>query len=244
MPTSVPVALKALRSTLLALPATGTAGFEGLVASVLAGMTGLVIRLATSGSQFGRDASSLPGAFAVAMEGKRYDRDLRFEDLIGKIDEAASMMGDLVDLYVLGASSGVGDDTVQRLTANLAERGVVLLTLDWTERPLPPLAVAVAGERAVTLEWFAEHVPAVDQIQLGARLDVIASAPPFASQVAQLRDAVSAASVGLEPLRRHAAGWLERRLTDPAASQQAFGQYVTVSAPSAPAVLRRPALGA
>jgi len=201
-------------------------------------MTNLVIRLAKSGSQFGRDASSLPGAFAVAMECKRYDADLRLEDLMGKITVAGSVLEGLVDLYVLGSTSAVGDDTVQKLTLTLEERGVVLLTLDWAERPLPPLAVALAAERAATLEWFAEHASSVDAIQLGSYLDPIAAAEPFGPQLVQLRDAVSAARVGLEPFRRHAEAWLEQRLTNPSASQLAFGQYVTVSASDAPAVPR------
>jgi hypothetical protein len=238
MSVSLSVSLKQIRSLLLDLQPTGAAGFEGLVASVLARMTGLVIRLAKSGSQFGRDASSLPGAFAVAMECKRYDVDLRLEDLMGKITVAGSVLEGLVDLYVLGATSAVGDDTVQKLTAFLEERGVVLLPLDWAECPLPPLAVALAAERAATLEWFAEQATSVDATQLGSYLDAIAAAEPFGAQLVQLRDAVSAARVGLEPFRRHAEAWLEHRLTNSSASRLAFGQYVTVSASDAPAVPR------
>jgi hypothetical protein len=53
--------LKYLRRVSLEVKPTGHDGFEGLVADTLAAMTGLVVRLAKSGSQFGRDASSAPG---------------------------------------------------------------------------------------------------------------------------------------------------------------------------------------
>jgi hypothetical protein len=235
---SLALSLEELRSMLLDLEPTGEAGFEGLVATVLARMTNLVIRLAKSGSQFGRDASSLPGPFAVAMEGKRYDRDLRLEDLLGKIMVASSVLDGLIDLYVLGATSAVGDDTIQKLTAILEERGVVLLALDWAPRPLPPLAVILAAERAATLGWFSEHAPSVDPARLEACLDAVASAEPFTTQIAQLRDSVSAAHVGLGSFRRHSEEWLEHRLTDAPSSQAAFGQYITVSAPSAVVVSR------
>jgi len=239
MPLSLSAALGDLRTFLLNLQPTGDPGFEGLVATVLARMTGLVIRLAKSGSQFGRDGSSLPATFAVAMEAKRYDADLRLEDLLGKLSVAASELADRVDLYVLGATSAVGDDTAQKLTSFLEDHGVVLLTLDWTEHPLPPLAVALAVARAATLEWFAAHAPSVDRLQLAACLDVVAAADAFASQDSRLKEALGAAHVGLEPFRRHAAKWFEDRLARPPISQQAFGQYITVRAPGAPPVQRR-----
>jgi hypothetical protein len=74
-----------LRNVLLALRATGENGFEGLVASVVAAKTGLQIRLAKSGLQLGRDASSPAGEFAVAVEAKLYTSNLRIQQLMGKL---------------------------------------------------------------------------------------------------------------------------------------------------------------
>jgi hypothetical protein len=53
MSSTLPLHLKKLRKTLLALKAVGDAGFEGLLAEALAVFSGLTIRLAKSGSQFG-----------------------------------------------------------------------------------------------------------------------------------------------------------------------------------------------
>src|ERR1039458_3301632 len=49
--------LRELRRNLLALKPAGEDGFEGLLAEALAAFTGLTIRLARSGSQFGRQGS-------------------------------------------------------------------------------------------------------------------------------------------------------------------------------------------
>src|SRR5262245_29472170 len=81
--------LERLRRILLALEPAGANGFEGLVAHALSAVTGLVFRLARSGSQFGRDATSDPPPFAIAMEAKRYGGPLRLEDLAGKAVVAA-----------------------------------------------------------------------------------------------------------------------------------------------------------
>ena len=60
-------AAAALRDQLLQLDPTGEKGFEGLIADAIVEITGLVIRLAKSGVQGGRDGSSLHGEpFAVA----------------------------------------------------------------------------------------------------------------------------------------------------------------------------------
>ncbi len=105
-------ALDWLRQVLLETKASGPDGFEGLVAGALAIETGLVFRLAKSGSQFGRDASSSSSRFAVAMEAKRYETDLRLEDLAGKAFLAGHFLEGDIDLWVLGATSEVGDDVV------------------------------------------------------------------------------------------------------------------------------------
>src|SRR5438034_3695732 len=47
-------------------------------------ISGLLFRLAKSGSQFGRDASTPSGPFSIAMEAKRYATGLSLEDLAGK----------------------------------------------------------------------------------------------------------------------------------------------------------------
>src|SRR5690242_4716654 len=72
-------ALDQLREQLLKLNPSGIDGFEGLIAHCLTDLTGLSMRLAKSGSQFGRDGRTAAADFSVAMEAKRYTDDLRLE---------------------------------------------------------------------------------------------------------------------------------------------------------------------
>ena len=99
----------ALRKVLLRIEPAGDCGFEGLLAETLAAFSGLTFRLAKSGSQFGRDGSSTSAPFAIALEAKRYDSDLRLEDLAGKVVVAGSELGGRIDVWALGATSNVGD---------------------------------------------------------------------------------------------------------------------------------------
>lgn len=236
MTTSLPVALEHLREVLLALPESGEAGFEGLVASCLAEISGLTIRLAKSGSQFGRDASSPAARFAVAMEAKRYSDKLRLETLAGKAVVGGHVLDGIVDVWALCATSEAGDDTVQKLTHILEDHGVTLLVLDWAMRPLPPLAVLLAGAQTATLDWFQRHRPGANMVS--DMLATVASDARFGPSRDAIRAQVTASDVGLDALRESSARWLRQRLADRALSQESFGQFVTVSDPQSPAVPR------
>jgi hypothetical protein len=138
----------------MALRATGEKGFEGLVRSVVAKKTGLQIRLAKSGLQWGRDASSPAGEFSVAIEAKLYTSDLRIQELMGKLSSAAAFIGGDTDLWLLCTTVELGDDTVRKLSEVVPAQGMSIVFLDWSLRPLSPLAVLLAGEATTTLEWF------------------------------------------------------------------------------------------
>jgi hypothetical protein len=227
-----------LRDLLLKLKPSGDDGFEGLLAGALSELSGLTIRLAKSGLQFGRDGKSSFGPFAIAMEAKRYRDKLGLEDLAGKAVLAAYFLQEKVDVWVVGATSEVGDVTLEKLTLILEDYGVALLPLDWASHPLPPLAVLLAATKAGTLAWFKNHSNGLNQSNLAAQLDSISSDPHYDSQVRHLRESISAANVGLDALRRHGDEWLRARLSDRLMSQQAFGQYVTVADPTSPATPR------
>jgi len=233
--------LETLRQMLLSLKAAGSDGFEGLVASALSAQTGLVIRLAKSGSQFGRDASSGPSPFAVAMEAKRYDENLRLETLAGKVVVGGHVLSGKVDLWILGATSEVGEDTVRQLTEILEKHGVSLLVLDWSPRPLSPLSVLLAAARDATLAWFATYLPQANPGVLGAVLEAVAIDPSFTRQAEELRRSLTGSEIGLDALRYKNAEWLRLRFGNRDVSQRAFGQFITVADLSLPAVLRKSA---
>lgn len=233
-----------LRNALLSCAPAGEQGFEGLVAAALGDRTGLTFRLANSGSQFGRDARSDRGAFSIAIEAKRYDGKLRLEDLSGKARLAGHSLQGEVDLWVLGTTRAIGENVVLSLEKILDEYGVSLLVLDWTQRPIPPLAVLCAGAAEATLEWFERNRPDTDLIALQKALEAVASHRSFAAQDQRLGSQLNAAEIGLDSLREQNNEWLRSRLRDRRLSQQTFGQYLAVMDPAAETVTRQTFLNA
>lgn len=233
-------ALDLVKERLLKLQPTGDNGFEGLLAECLADLTGLTFRLAKSGSQFGRDASTRPAPYAISLEAKRYsDSELRLETLAGKVIQATELR---IDLWALCTTSTVGDDTLVKLQPQLEARGISLVVLDWALHPLPPLAVALAAGRSRTLAWFKLNSPG-DADGIEEALDVIETDPAFDSQARELRTELSAPSVGLEPMQRHSAEWHATRFNTPSLSQQVFAQIIQADSASRPTVPRSVALG-
>jgi hypothetical protein len=220
------------------LDATGAGGFEGLVATALAALTGLTFRLAQSGLQFGRDASTPRGRFAVAMEAKRYADPMTLEDLVGKAAVAAHHLRGDIDLWVLCVTSEVGEATLRGLEATLEDSGISLLALDWSERPLPRLAVLLAAKADAVIDWFRDHAPGVDAKQLKAALEAVVHHPGFAQEVARLVDDATGHLVGLGPLSEANRAWIGACFADRLLSRRSFGQFVTIADPERPAVAR------
>lgn len=230
MDTQTETALGSFRNHLLELKPTGPEGFEGLVVAAMTNLTGLVIRLAKSGLQGGRDGSSTPDkTFAIALEGKLYKNNLRLEDLVGKVAVARYELGGDIDVWALGASSEVGDDTLANLTEMLADEGITLLALDWATQPLPPLAVFLAASKPATLQFFNQHMPKVSNSELSGLLDTIAADSAFAQQAEKLKKELSEAHVGLDALREKNAKWLQERFNDRGLSRQTFGQDINIT---------------
>ncbi|MGH3629182.1 MAG: hypothetical protein ACRDRL_17305, partial [Sciscionella sp.] len=237
--------LDTLRQALLALAPNGPDGFEGLVATALAAFTVYTFRLARSGMQFGRDATTTPSAFAIGMEAKRYDDSPRAESIAGKVAEAAYWLEGEIDLWVLAATCEIGEETIRRTSDILERSGISTLTLDWADRPLPPLAVLLANRSVETLAWFEireNNVIALDE--LDACLQRVRSASAYAEQVSRLSEATSAADLGLGALRNVANTWIARRFSDAASSRMAFGQVIDIKTEAASEIKRVPLLSA
>ena len=73
MDTGTDIHLAALKQALLSLDAAGAKGFEGLLATVLSEICGQPFRLASSGSQRGRDENSAFDEGATFFETKLYE---------------------------------------------------------------------------------------------------------------------------------------------------------------------------
>ena len=85
-----------LRKALLKLPATGAAGFEGLLAVALTEITSVPFRLAGSGSQFGLDGKAAYEDDAVCFEAKRYSGKIPRTEVLSNLAELS--IGDNGDI--------------------------------------------------------------------------------------------------------------------------------------------------
>lgn len=231
-------ALSVLRGILLSCKPTGSNGFEGLVATVLHACTGLGFRLAKSGAQFGRDGSSESGSFAIAFEAKLYRDTVPLEDVAGKAVVGGAALRRGLDLWVLGATSEVGDDTVRKLEDILERNGISLLVLDWSEFRLPSLCVALAAAGQATEKWFREYVPNCHVEDLRKSLTAIEAEPEFAAERDRIVDNLCRSRIGLDSLRRKNAEWLSHRFASASLAQRAFGQVVNLSEPGTVSIVR------
>ncbi len=147
-----------LRDALLELSATGAEGFEGLLAVTLTRIANVPFRLAHSGSQFGLDGKTAYATDGVYFEGKRYDGRIPRADVLSKIAELS--IGDKgdVDLWVLGATTGVGSQLTDDVHALGDRNGISTLVLDWSDTGLPPLAVALAMAGSVVDDFLRRHL--------------------------------------------------------------------------------------
>lgn len=230
--------LNNLRQKLLELEPAGPNGFEGLMATALADLTGLTFRLAKSGSQFGRDASTPRARFAIAMEAKRYTESLRLEDVAGKIWIASSELASDVDIWVLCATSEMGDGVLQKLEQMLEEKGISLLMLDWTAAPLPRLAVLLAATRSCVKQWFENHASSTTVETVDSELQIVEANVAFITVRDQLIRDISAGHSGLAALAKINQDWSARAFSDRATSRFTFGQYLTVLDDTRPVIVR------
>ncbi|MHA3793050.1 DEAD/DEAH box helicase family protein [Sphingomonas sp. YL-JM2C] len=240
MLTETATAQKQLRTILRAIKPASADGFEGLVATALAAMTGQIIRLASSGLQFGRDMRTSGTGFTIAAECKRYGDDLKLEHLAGKATIAARHLGGHADLWLVCATSAIGDQTVAELSELLYEQGLWMVPLDWPATGFAPLAVLLAITPAETDTWFAAHRSG-DRAKASTAINALRADLGFAAAEADLRRQLDRTEAGLSALRNANADWLKARFSDWELSRRSFGQLIGL-APDGVAPLDRLAL--
>ena len=159
MPTTTELHLASLKSALFKLPPTGSDGFEGLLVAVLTMACGQPFRLASSGSQRGRDGDSAFDAGATYFEAKRYTNKVPKAEVAVKIMDLMVDNQGQVDTWIIGATS-----SIPALEANdsrsLAESyGIGILLLDWTvNTPLPPLAAVIIMGGQAAKDFLSSHI--------------------------------------------------------------------------------------
>jgi len=219
-------------------PAAGPEGFEGLVTQALAILSGYTFRLARSGLQFGRDAATPDAPFAIAMEAKRYTESVPVQELAGKATLAGFSMADAIDVWVLAATIEVGETHEKMLRQILDGGGMSLLTLDWPQTGLPPLAVALAAARHDLVAWSRGKISDPDHAAFLAGLDDLAADVGFGAALDRLRDQLTPALVGLDAFRARNDEWCRKRFGDVDVARREFSQSLAPLAQSITSVER------
>ena len=220
-----------LRATLIGLPPTGEAGFEGLVAVACAQVAQAQFRLVGSGRQFGRDAEAVVDGTAIMFEAKRYDSRLSYDALSGKVQEAIGRSGRRVEVWGLAATVPLDAHDAGSLVKYGEDNGITVLLLDWAGSS-PALAVLLSSARDAVIDWCARNAPGA-MATIARDLDEVLGAPASVATAQALARDLGRATLGLALARRRNAGWLASRFGSRTLALQYFNQPLAPSDASA-----------
>jgi len=193
-------------SILIGLKPTGPTGFEGLVRELLECWTGQRFRLARSGSQSGKDATSdSSSGIVIAAEMKRYDQQstLRLRDLLGGFSEAIQTFPDL-DLWVLAATKEIGDKEAEGLKKQAEHAGIENLILDSRADGSGYLEAFCARYPEVIKDFFRGNVPGSNIEDLESRIRSIQHHASYEKSIRELGEILDAAVFGFNGARNRA----------------------------------------
>lgn len=217
-----------LRAALLALDPAGPDGFEGLLAVVLGRVLGQPFRLASSGTQRGRDGDSAFDQGATYFEGKRYDKGLGKADIAGKIFDLRNDDAGQVDLWVLGVTSEVPALTAADAYKGGEQIGIGVYILDWSDTDLGGLIVCIAAAGEAAKDFIRDKLSAPEHADLIpgalAAIDHFAAHADFASRVASLKVGLSAQTAALGLAKAGNGTWLRRVFESRRRARSEFGQ--------------------
>lgn len=149
--------LQTVKTGLLSLKAAGPAGFEGLLRIVLTNLTGVPFRLAASGLQGGMDGNAAIKSDSVCFEAKLYSGKIDRKDVLVKIADLGRRVKAADRLWVLGATIEISTQITNDLEEDGDLHAISTLILDWTEAPLPLLAIAVVAADSAAIDFIVSN---------------------------------------------------------------------------------------
>ena len=213
---------------------SGSDGFEGLIAQLLAALTGRRFLLAKPGYQAGRDMSTgLLGANRIAVECKRYlnETPLNERELLGELVQVSYDISQL-DLWVVVATRKVGDKLQDLFSQDARSKGFEALIID-TEtdagNSLSSLAILCAHAPEIVVSLIQRNSPDADTEKLKDILGSISSQQEYPKRLVELKSNLSSPTIGFENLRHSQNQWLLTRFQSASESHAAFGQVLNIS---------------
>ena len=218
-----------LKSAILKLAPTGPNGFEGLLAAVLTLACGQPFRLASSGTQRGRDGDSAFDAGATYFEAKRYASDVPKREIAVKLmDLMADDQGEL-DTWIIGSTSAIPALNAKDFRRSFESIGIGIVLLDWADNTrLPPLAAVVVMGGDAAKDFLSAQLNGPDDAELLSEalnaINQLALLPEFASHTERLREEIKNPSVGLGLAKEANRTWFTKIFSCQALARQQLGQ--------------------
>lgn len=217
-----------IRETLLRLKPTGADGFEGLIAEVIFGITGIPCRLSKSGTQLGRDSGANDIEDRLYFEAKRYRDNLPIDKISEKLRDLANDKDEADILWVLGVTSAVADQENSSIYKSAFRDGISVLILDWQDTALPQLAIAIAMVKERVLPWIVEKLDDESIRQpLANAFDQLTVHSDFALLSEKLRRQLSAVELATTNAKLANKAWLTNVLSNEATARSKLGQPLT-----------------
>jgi hypothetical protein len=217
--------LAALKAALLTLNHSGHDGFEGLLAAVLSEVCGQPFRVASSGSQRGRDGDSALDEGATYFEAKLYTDPVPQSVVTGKIVDLSNDDKGQVDTWILCATSSINSQHADKYRGSLAAFGIGCLILDWPAGTLPTLAVLFSMAAARVERFVLDHSQDPSAVTgIRADLEAVAADSQFVDMSTSLRSMVRDGSVGLGLAKAANRAALVEAFSDRREARRLFGQ--------------------
>lgn len=215
--------LDRLSEILLALPASGEDGFEGVFAEALSRVSSVPFRLAKSGTQFGIDGAAAYAEDAICFECKRYKEKPSYTDVVGKIDQLSSHKGEADLLWVLACTASVSTQLDDQLRKKASKDGIEVLILDWTGDP-PPLAVVLAKAGTPIIDKIVALAEGVGRNELEEVFGTIRGQDGFEAQADRILRRLNAAETATIRAAEKNREWFIDRFKDAGLARLDLGQ--------------------
>lgn len=226
--------LQTVKVGLLSLKAAGSDGFEGLLRLVLTNLTGIPFRLAASGLQGGIDGGAAMPGDPVCFEAKRYSGEIHRNEVLTKISDLTRKNSAADRLWILGATTEISTQLAGDIEADGNNNAISTLILDWTEAPLPLLAIAVIGTGQAAIDFIvANYHEKTEQKRLSkADLEIafasISTHPDFESLVQRLKSNLNVPKLSFKRAVEQNAAWREQTFGSTRHARERLGQGLAV----------------
>ena len=204
-------------------------------------------RLASSGTQRGRDGDSAFDAGATYFEAKRYSAKVPKKEIAAKLMDLMADNQGQVDTWIIGATSPIPALNAKDFRALAESAGIAIVLLDWTSNtPLPPLAVVIVIGGKAAKDFLRAHLndPTNATLLTDAltAIDHLALLSEFVAQSDTLRQEIKNPSVGLGLAKAANQSWFRKTFSSQALARQQFGQALAPGDPTMDFLLPRTSL--